>query len=252
MEASPLTFIDSGGYENLRNPDILWTKERHATVLRQWPARSQAVMVGFDLPSPDVALQIEAVAKLLPRRKVGRELLLKPVEGVGRSAKGGILDLVEQLKSNPEALRSISVIGVTEKEAGATLRERLTTITRLRRALDGLDGSKPLHVFGGLDPTLTPLYFLAGADVFDGLSWLRYAYVNERAEYLQPFAALTHGDMAIEDAEWLVRKANLAEIVRLQTRLARLVLEGRERSSDPELEHWLSLAGDLGVPNVGR
>jgi hypothetical protein len=31
-------------------------------------------------------------------------------------------------------------------------------------------------VFGGLDPLITPLYFAAGGEIFDGLSWLRYAF----------------------------------------------------------------------------
>ena len=39
-------------------------------------------------------------------------------------------------------------------------------------------GDKPIHVWGGLDPISTPLYFFAGADIFDGVSWLRYAYYN--------------------------------------------------------------------------
>src|SRR5207244_643611 len=46
------------------------------------------------------------------------------------------------------------------------------------------------------DPLLSPLYFLAGAELFDGLSWLRYAYLDGLSVYGESLAAvrgeLTH------------------------------------------------------------
>jgi hypothetical protein len=53
------------------------------------------------------------------------------------------------------------VIGVTEKEAGSTLRERIETVVLLRRALHLIGSDIPIHLFGGLDPALSPLFFLA-------------------------------------------------------------------------------------------
>src|SRR5262249_35869569 len=47
-----------------------------------------------------------------------------------------------------------------------------------RLALDENKMAVPIHVWGGLDPILTPLYFFAGAEIFDGVSWLRYAFVD--------------------------------------------------------------------------
>lgn len=247
---SPLTFIDSGGYENLEDPDARWTPERHARTLRGWPAASQAVMVGFDVPSADVGEQITSAAGLLGKRRIGRELLLKPVARKDRAEPGGILDLIEQLRSHEVSLRGIDVVGVTEKEAGGTLRERLETVATLRRVLDRTDAAKPIHVFGGLDPILTPLYFLAGADVFDGLSWLRYAYVEGQAHYLQPAAALAHPDVHVEEAAWLVRKANFTEIGLLETELKRLIMDGTSGREHRNSDKWLARAAALGVPGI--
>ena len=50
------------------------------------------------------------------------------------------------------------------------------TIHELRSQLDRAGVQAPIHIFGGLDPLYTPLYFAAGAELFDGLGWLRYAY----------------------------------------------------------------------------
>ncbi len=49
----------------------------------------------------------------------------------------------------------------------------MQNIAKLRKALDKAGLNIPLHVFGSLDTVTTPLYFLAGADIFDGLTWLR-------------------------------------------------------------------------------
>lgn len=77
-----------------------------------------------------------------------------------------------------ENLGSFDVIGVTEREMGETIVDRLFFLAQLRRALDDADVPAPIHVFGGLDPLLTPLYFAAGAEIFDGLAWLRYAFLD--------------------------------------------------------------------------
>jgi hypothetical protein len=43
--------------------------------------------------------------------------------------------------------------------------------------------SIPIHIFGSLDSVSTPLYFFAGADIFDGLSWARFVYHNDETLY---------------------------------------------------------------------
>jgi hypothetical protein len=53
--------------------------------------------------------------------------------------------------------------------------------------------SIPIHVFGSLDPVSVCLYFLAGAEIFDGLTWLRYAYAKDLAVYRQNGAVLADG-----------------------------------------------------------
>lgn len=75
-------------------------------------------------------------------------------------------------------LGDFDIIGVTEKELGADLLERLRRIALLRSGLDRSGNHAPIHVWGGLDPVLTPLYFFAGAEIFDGVSWLRYAFID--------------------------------------------------------------------------
>jgi hypothetical protein len=63
----------------------------------------------------------------------------------------------------------------------------------LRRALDKAGLEIPIHVFGSLDTVTTPLYFLAGADIFDGLTWLRFAFHDGLTVYKQNYGAIKLG-----------------------------------------------------------
>jgi hypothetical protein len=73
-------------------------------------------------------------------------------------------------------LVAFQLLGVTEKELGNSSLERMVRIAKLRQALDDASLRIPIHVFGALDPLSVCLYFVAGAEVFDGLTWSRYAY----------------------------------------------------------------------------
>ncbi len=98
-----------------------------------------------------------------------------------------------------DELRSFDVIGLTEKGLGKSPLERMVRIAKLRRALDEAKVVSPIHVFGSLDPVSITLYFLAGAEIFDGLTWLRYAFVKEtgsfkdQCAYIHGFATFEHG-----------------------------------------------------------
>ena len=89
-------------------------------------------------------------------------------------------------------LSHFSIIGFTEKELGPSLLKRMTAIARVRRALKEVNLDLPIHVFGSLDTISTPLYFLAGADIFDGLTWLRYAF---RDGVRIPMMSISHSDL---------------------------------------------------------
>lgn len=79
------------------------------------------------------------------------------------------------------------MIGLTEKELGKSIFERMKTIANLRIIMKEQDIEKPIHIFGSLDPIITPLYFLSGADIFDGLSWLKFNFTEDAAMYVDSY-----------------------------------------------------------------
>jgi hypothetical protein len=217
--------LDSGGYEVLWNERAAdaglitagsapaWSLDRYQAVLDGWPADLPLLAVSWDAPNTNIEHQVEAATDLAagyPERAI--ELLLKPTQNG--------FDFSEIVAVAP-ALSRFPVVGVTEAEIGESMASRLRSIANLRETLDDCGIQIPIHVFGGLDPRMTPLYHAAGADVFDGLSWLRYAYQGEQGVYDKSFVAI-HSPRDVEnDQIWDMRARNTRFLVDLQIKMSR-------------------------------
>lgn len=202
LRDAPLTFpgfwiLDSGGFEAGTTEELselyystpkpkAWNPEFLRAVLDTWNPGVPTVAVSYDNPARRVSMeaQIDEALALFQGRHFGKELLVKPeTENQERVKTYRVIE-------NIERLRNFDVLGFTEKELGHSLFQRVKNIAEIRRALDDAKLHIPIHVFGTLDMVSTPLYFLAGADIFDGLTWLRFAYREGQAIYMRDLAAL--------------------------------------------------------------
>ncbi|SFM76259.1 hypothetical protein SAMN05421880_1327 [Nitrosomonas nitrosa] len=195
-------FLDSGGYEASLDEEFAsipktdytpekWCMDDYSRVVSSWVSSRPSVIISYDHPNEriDTVKQIKRASETLPHgENIFREILLKPEEE--KSEEVNIEDIVKNIHRFAE----FDAIGVTEKEVGSTQQDRMTNIARIRQSLNtaGL-GDKPIHVFGSLDTVSTPLYFVAGADIFDGLTWLRFAYHNGMTLYKHNFVTLRFG-----------------------------------------------------------
>lgn len=222
-----LLFLDSGGYE--ANRDVIaaerrgdksmlerqpWTPELYEGVLRGLQCASPVVAVSYDHPNLRMSIdrQIEN-ALALPTGAMLKELLLKP-------EVGGECLPINAIVERAAALAAFEVIGVTDKELGRSMRDRLIAVARIRKGLAAAGLDTPIHVFGSLDPLTTPLYFLAGADVFDGLAWLRYAVSESGTSYLQNYGVLECGlNLPIESIQALAWQRNFVFLTKLEARM---------------------------------
>ncbi len=247
--APELTVVDSGGYEARIEHDLStsvhsphaphdWSEALLDGVLRSWPKRFAATFVTYDHPSQrqSFAEQLEA-AKAFVARYPGQlhTILLKPETDTQRYLKATL----QQACASAEELSLFDFIGVTEKELGASMLDRMFELAKLRLALDDADVKRPIHVFGALDPLTSSLYFLAGAEVFDGLTWLRYAYRDGLCVY-----QANHGVLAIgcDSRDTLVRAQTLTSNVHY---LRTLRAEMRKFTLDQDFAHFKYNAGPL-------
>jgi hypothetical protein len=195
---SQLLFLDSGGYEARIEHDLSetygklhkpkpWNRPLYDQVLSSWSSKWPTIAVSFDSPAKFVTLskQMESAIEFQERYpRLLWEFLVKP-----EAAKDTFAP-VEKLMKRVDHLRRFAVVGVTEKELDDSLFGAMTKIARLRTAMDAAGVSVPIHIFGSLDALTTILYFLAGAEIFDGLTWLRFGYREGRTIYYQNYTAL--------------------------------------------------------------
>ena len=186
-----LVFVDSGGYELIDEfdstenrthnytPEFAFGYEEYLGVLNKcFNGRKNIHLVisNFDYSSKGKRLteQISEARSLFQDYDgVLTDFIIKPT-----TEKATLVDFGTFSKNDFGNLRDFDVIGVTEKELGKTLIEKAKCISLLRLKLNEAGVNAPIHVWGGLDPIVTPLLFFAGAEIFDGVSWLRYSYKN--------------------------------------------------------------------------
>ena len=225
-----LLFLDSGGYEcssehavtdigfaNLNPLD--WNESLHKSVIDEWEYTVPTVMVSFDHPliRESTHDQIERALKLFDRdEKFLKELLLKP------ETKSSFRVHYDEIARNIDSYSQFDIIGFTEKELGGSILEKLITISRVRKLLDESGLEIPIHVFGGLDVVTTPLYFMAGADIFDGLSWLRFLFNAGDTLYVESFGPKRFGIEVNEREVWIKSvDVNYTEFLKLKLDLVK-------------------------------
>lgn len=237
-----LTFLDSGGYEKGAKSDLSdannratypgsWTERLHRKVLDDWDFTIPTVAISYDNPlSPTKLAKQISRAKLLFERfpKACPEILLKAESsGKNKPFPSGFLN-VDKIRPLISQITEFDIIGVTEKELGRSVLERMVAVARLRKLIkdDGYD--TPIHVFGSLDPVTTPLYFLSGADIFDGLTWLRYAYKDGHAIYRQNYAvAELPIDMIDGSSNAQIHSRNYSELRTLEEEMKRFLVRNK-------------------------
>jgi len=230
-----LVFIDSGGYELSEDfdssepkivrytPDTSFNKEAHIEVLELLPKNCPIVISNFD----DQTRGLETREQILEATRLFNnyghflhDFIIKPTRKANYIKP-------DEIEGDIENMRGFDIIGMTDKELGNTMLKRMVCIAKLRNALDRHSMTIPIHVWGGLDPVLTPLYFIAGAEIFDGISWLRYGYLNDTAISRDSYNAIELGIQATWNrAEAMRLSKNIIYLETLTTRLQRFVDEG--------------------------
>ena len=191
MPETEYLFIDSGGYEtndsfdlserNKFNYQVMpWDKDKMKEVYSNvitCPKFQNAVIIlsTYDTIGPFEKQLSEAIS-------LGKEFPNSVINFIIKkySSFEYLLNEIEQTAS---FLQSIQILGITEKELGDTVRDRLQNLIRIKRWLSACGWNGNIHIFGGLEPNLAKLYYLAGADIFDGLSWQRMYYRNNASLY---------------------------------------------------------------------
>lgn len=206
--ASDILFIDSGGYETKPVPDLTeayiderlscsWSKDNYEVVLASLQPLSQLIVVNYDYAEPQtIDIQVGLAQDLFQKYpNYAANFLYKP-----EVEDSDFIDL-NSLINNIQLFKSFSILGITEKELGDSLLERCRNLVQIRAALLDAGVEVPIHIFGCLDPSVIIAYFLCGADIFDGLAWLRYTIEDGLVTY--------HSTATLLREQWSVTEGDL-------------------------------------------
>jgi len=208
-----ILFIDSGGYEAGIEPDLSevydfphkpldWNEEFYFKQIACIEPMTDIVLINYDYMGLPVIEQINKANSIFSKFPLfSSDFLIKP-----ESREGKIN--IESVINNVSKLSSFSILGFTEKELGYSVYERCQNICKIRNALDDIGLNQPIHIFGCLDPLNIIVYFLCGADIFDGLSWLRYGFKDNNPVYFN--------SLAISSGKWNLRTDELKLISYLE------------------------------------
>ena len=246
-----LLIIDNGWYEKRNDPQGGFSA--NAVGSRQWEQEDfERVIDALDLDVVPAVVswdcwepyeeQIRRARNFFARRsRLASVLLLKP------SGNSEFHELDKLSAECVALLQAFDIVGVTEKEIGDSIYDRLINIIKLRKLLDAEGVSAPIHIFGGLDPQLAPLYFACGAEIFDGLGWLRYAYHEGMAVH-RTTGVLLNGQARERSlpSEFTVWRQNLEEIRQLSENMRQFAEQGEDWGAfSHRSEHLQAIVGDL-------
>lgn len=249
---SEYLFIDSGGYEindsfdmserNKYNYKVLpWDKEKMEKVYRivyesQKHKSCNMVFSCFD-SYEDFQVQIDNANNLssrFPRAKIN--CIIKCLD---------IRELIRSISEGVVSLNGIAILGVTEKELGLTVYQRVINLIDLKDALLEKGWNGYIHIFGGLEPNLINLYYWAGADIFDGLAWQRY-WLRDDTFLFSPQKYNARLDEF--QNKYIMMCDNLAFLQSLCTDLSANVASRNDQRQI--IKERLSIAGDLMIQDI--
>jgi len=183
--ASDVVFIDSGVYEYDVSRGAKdwksWSPSLHRKTIGSLQPLAKVVLISYDSIRP-VPQQMHSGLDLVSAYpNYAHAFICKSASGCLGEAD------VKNLAQTGDELKSFDILGFTEKELGDSLLKRCRILSMIRECLDSLKLDIPIHVFGCLDPLSIIPYFLCGADIFDGLAWLRQAFYNDVAVYVNNY-----------------------------------------------------------------
>ena len=211
-----LVLIDSGMYEAKNSmyarsghcppaTNAHWLRQQYLEIAGGIDGGANVILVNYDR-AETLRQQIKRASEDFAHApQAASDFLVKPEFPYG-------LVNVAKLAKHTGELEQFDIVGITAREAGASLVKRCSTVVMLRDALEDAGLDAPIHIFGAINPMEVLTYFFCGADVFDGLNWLRLAFRK-------------HGSIAIEEAAFEGLNSNLDDCdLRMDQRSSNLSL----------------------------
>lgn len=230
-----LVLIDSGMYEAKNSTCVQeshcpsttkghWRRQQYLEIASSINGGGNVILVNYDIAETLQQQIVGATEDFAHTPQAASDFLVKP------ELSSGLVN-VAKLARHAGELQQFDIVGITAREAGDSLVKRCSTVVMLRDAMGDAGLDSPIHVFGAINPMEVLAFFFCGADIFDGLNWLRLAFRK-------------YGSMAIEEAAFEDQNLNLSDWdLRMDQRISNLSFLYRLQES----LHQYCLTNDLDV-----
>lgn len=200
IDISNITVLDSGVYESSNQTTLAslrhtipsstnWSRNQYHEILRNVDCYANIVAVNFDQHGSIIEQIENAAIDFSHIPEAASDFLVKP-------ATTEEIVNIPKLSKYVQQLSQFDIIGVTADEIGNSLIQRCSAIVMLRDILTVAGLDNPIHIFGAINPYEVFSYFFCGADIFDGLTWLRQAYRKQ--------GIITMEEVATEEMKWKI------------------------------------------------
>jgi len=190
ITCSNLVFLDSGKYEtvSLKKSRILkrWDQDLYLKTIKKLIPLTQFVIVNYDQKT-STENQINSANDFfnqIENLEFAKCFLYKPL-----SKKSNIIS-IKDIQKNIDLFSDFDILGFADKEIGNSFLLRCENIVKIREILYENGIATPIHIFGCLDPLTIICYYLCGADIFDGLAWLKYTFYHHLALYSNNYSLI--------------------------------------------------------------
>jgi queuine/archaeosine tRNA-ribosyltransferase len=157
--------IDSGGYESFWNDDKKWNRKKYLKVMEKVDC--------------DFAFSFDYKTKLkLGKLREEAKKISGTVVPIIHSVNSK--DLINRIKEFIN-LTNPFMIAIPERELGQGLIERAKNLRKINLFLKNSKSGCHIHLLGTGNPLSILIYFLSGADSFDGLEWCQTVFNNQNA-----------------------------------------------------------------------
>ncbi len=136
------------------------------------------------------------------------------------------------------------ILGFTEKEVAYTWHKGIHFLNEMRNCLAAeFSEYIPIHLFGCFDPKSIIYFCLSGADIFDGLSWLRYFVRGRQTLYTREYEAFIPLSLQSELDFYRpeIMANNIVEFSRLRNDLSYAILTDEFGEFRSEIKHIESI-----------
>ena len=250
---------DSGGYETRQDEDYsavypapsgskTWSKADYVDSAKRIPWNGYDILASYDSHSQGVALhqQIKQALELFDKvnGEYFRDLVVHLSDG---SDPAPLMDTLRLY------VDEFHILGLIEKEIAPSWVHGAWFIHQVRTALSALSPNRyiPIHIFGCFDPKTVIRFVMAGADIFDGLTWMRYLFLDRSTLYKREVEYTVGVGQLVSagNVELSIMIHNIEEMEHLRSDIIYAISVGD--MSDFELEKADVCAALKGCPELG-